>query len=451
MKLADPIPVRVEALPAVVRQGAGPDSPPERRLLLARAVIPLAPEDLVATLALLVSDRSEVVSSAARATLEALPWGVLASGVSGASDPGVLDCVARTLLGREGVPALVAQNRATDDETVVFLANRARGDVLEIVAANQMRQQRCPRIVEALYYNPETRMGTVSNVLENAVRMGLDLSHIPGYAEIVTSILGADAVRKVTPGGAAPEPPPEPPPEPAPEPEPARPPAGAEVPVPGAPIPGFDFGAPAGGSAPAFDPGADLARSIEQAMFEAGLSAAPPPGAEPGAMDDDSFFQILANSIDDSNSDLSDDEKKDGALWTKLGEMSIPQKVRLALLGNDFIRGMLIRDPRRIIYNSVLKSPKLNIKDIVGYAKNRSLNDDIIRQIATNRDWTKAYDVKHALVVNPKTPPALAMAFLRSLTPKDLKHVSQSRDCPGYICRQAKNIISTREQGGKPH
>jgi len=51
-----PIPVDVERLAEVARQGLAPDSPIERRLLLARAVIPLSPVELVGSLAALVSD-----------------------------------------------------------------------------------------------------------------------------------------------------------------------------------------------------------------------------------------------------------------------------------------------------------------------------------------------------------------------------------------------------------
>ena len=418
MKLPPPIPVNLEALPPPVRLGVSPDTPPERRLLFARAALPLPPEQLVAGLAVLCHDRAETVSSAARATLGAMPLGVLSAGVAAQTDPGVLDVLAREV-SREGLPEMVAQHQATADDTIVYLAARGRGQVLEMIAANQLRYQRCPAIVEALYYNPETRMGTVSTVLENAVRLGLDLSHIPGYEEMIASILGEAAVKPTSV-----EPPQEaPPPEPAPSPE--------------SPPPPLETGQP-------LDVAAEIGRSVDQAMFEAGLMEAPPAGA-----DDETFFQILASSLDDVAVEDFEDKKEKTPIWARLQELSVPQKVRLALLGNDFVRSLLIRDSRRIVYMSVLKSPRTSLKDVESYAKDRALPDEVIRTIAGNREWTKSYAVRQALIINPKCPPVTAMMFMRTLITKDLKHLAQSHEVPGYIARHAKQLLGSRE-GGKP-
>jgi hypothetical protein len=428
MVVSEPIAIDVGRLPEIVRQGISPDTPSERRLLLARAMVPLSPEDLVPALAVLATDRSEIVSTAARSTLDSMPWGVLEHGIKQAADPGVLDFMAREV-PRDGVTFLVATHSGTSDETIVHLASRSRGEVLEVIARNQMRQQRCPRIIEALYYNPETRMGTVSMVLESAVRLGIDLSHIPGYAEIVTSIFGADAVGRVT----------------------ASAPAGEAVPPPDL-VPPTDAAAsgsgvfPAGSGADGMD---DLAAELNRAMADAGLQAPGGEAPEGSGLDDDSFSTLLLAAMTTGEEIEKDEDlsKENPALWTKLNSLTVPQKVRLALLGNDFIRTMLIRDPRRVVYMSVMKSPKLTDRDIIGFSKNRALNDEIVRMIATNRDWTKIYQVKQALVANPKCPPVMAMQFLRALTIRDLKHISTSHDVPGYVARQAKQICQAREAG----
>ncbi len=139
---------------------------------------------------------------------------------------------------------------------------------------------------------------------------------------------------------------------------------------------------------------------------------------------------------------------KTAALWKKVAAMSISQKVRAALLGNTEVRMLLVRDTRRLVFMSVLKSPRLNEKEIIFYARSRNLNEEIIRSIAFSRDWTKNYAVRAALVSNPKCPPNQAATFLRTLTTRDIKHLSQSKDVPGFIARSAKNLLQQREQGG---
>jgi hypothetical protein len=412
----DLVPIDLAGLSPLVRDGTSRETPTERRLLLARAVFPLAPEDLLSTLAILTHDPSELVSQSARESLNGLPWGVLGGAIQSSRDPGVLDAAARELGGVEGVWDLILANPSTSDDTFGWVASRGRGPVLDQVAASQVRHQRCPRILEALYYNPETRMGTISDALENAVRLGIDLSHIPGYQEIVESLLGREAATRVGKAPAAP------------------------VPVPEAPVPPAD----------------DTAAALEKALADAGLGAgpgAPETGTDLGGLDDDSFYFMLqaATWEEGDDSEPTDEETRQNA-QAKISSMSVSQKVRMALMGNEFVRSVLIRDTRRVVYMSVLKSPRTSDKEVITWAQNRSLNDDIVRAICANRDWTKLYPVKLALVQNPKTPPTLSLQYLRSLTARDLKNVSGSRDVPGYVMRQAKSLVSAREQpGGKKH
>ncbi len=411
MVQVETVPVRRESLPPGLQQALDPSTPGERRLLLARAALPLGPSDLVAALACLLDDRSETVASAARKTLFELPMGILGAGISETAEPGVLDRLAREFLsGRSGharrddVVARILQNPAAADQTFAFVAARGSGPLLEQVAVAQVRLARYPKIIEALYFNPEARMGLVSGVLEFAVRTGIDLSHIPGYEEIVESIFG---------------------PQKKPAPEVPPPPAQPQVPVEGPPAP--------------------QAVAFEEALADVlGAEAA---GLEE-ALDDENFALLLqAASWEEGPEEEEGRDEDRRAAWAKVSKLSVPQKVRLALVGNTFVRSILIRDSRRVVYMAVLKSPSTSEKEIIAFAKDRALNEEIIRTIASNRDWTKLYAVRHALVQNPKCPPSVALNFLKTLNVKDIRHLSTSHDVPGYIARQAKQIIQAREMG----
>lgn len=408
MTRVDPVPIDVSKLPSTVRDATSPNTPPEKRLLLAKAVLPLGPAEIVAALALLVDDRSDTVRAAARKTLAEMPLSLLLAGVSEIEEPGVLDRVVREIIRdkadearAEKVTAKILENPATADETFAFVASVASGPLLEQVAVAQVRMMRYPRIIEALYFNPEARMGLVNTVLEFAVRNGIDLSHIPGYEEILESIFG-----------------PRKPAAPAPAPEPTQAPP-VEAPV-----------------STAFE------QALEQALEGSAVLEE--------AMDDESFALLLeAASWEEEVEDEEEFERKRQALWNRISRLSVPQKVRLALVGNSFVRSILIKDSRRVVYMAVLKSPSTSEREVISFAKDRSLNDEIIRTIATNREWTKLYAVRHALVENPKCPPILALQFLKTLNQRDLRHIATSHDVPGYIARQAKQLLQARETGAK--
>ena len=435
----DPVPIQVEDLPEAVRSMVSPDVPAERRLMLARAALPLPPEDLLTVLAWLARhDPVPEVTRTARNSVDALPWPVLSASIASHQHPGVLDYLARDHgANHEGVWSLVAGNRRTDDVTLVYIARNGRGPVLEQIAANQMRYQRCPEIVEALYYNPETRMGTVSTVMENAVRLGVDLSRIPGYQEIVASIFGEEEAKRILARGTE-----------APVASPQEPPG--EVSAVPEPLP------------PAVEIDAeDLARQAQDTAEGTGLDAllaealgTAPPGNEgeaaPGDIGDEDFYALLAAAAGSGAGEAEEKEdRRTEALWNLVAKLTVAQKVRMALIGDEAARALLIRDSRRMVFLSVLKSPRLTDREIANFSKNRALPEEVIRAIASNRDWTRLYPVKVGLVTNPKCPPVMAASFLRSLTNRDLKHIVQSRDVPGYILRQAKQLLDARETGGK--
>ena len=116
------------------------------------------------------------------------------------------------------------------------------------------------------------------------------------------------------------------------------------------------------------------------------------------------------------------------------------------MLGDINVRKMLIRDPKKTISMAVLKSPRLTDKEISDYAKNKALNEDIIRMIAKSREWTRNYATKLALLHNPKCPANMALSFLKMLRKKDVLAISRAKDVPAHVVRQAKAIIE--KQGG---
>jgi len=365
---------------------------------------------MLATLAFLSSDPADLVSSAARSTLQSMPVQLVIQGIRQSTSPGVLDVLARGVqTERPELLEDVIQNKATADETVAYIGFRSEGNVLDIIAKNQMRLKRYPKIVEAIYFNPNARMGLVLNLLEDAVRLDLDMTAIPGYDEIVASIKGASKATATVPPKAESV-------EPAP---------------PGDPD----------------EPGQ---------VFQADENEQPPPEwlageddeAAGAGIDDDTFSQVLASASSD-NPDESADGPMGRNLLAEIPKMSVPQKVRLALLGNEAARRALIRDTKRIVYMSVMKSPRLTDKEIVDFAKNKALNEEVIRMIATNREWTHNYAVKVALVEHPKCPSALAIGFLRLMQVKDIKAISRSHDVPGYMARAAKGILDAMEAGKK--
>jgi hypothetical protein len=180
---------------------------------------------------------------------------------------------------------------------------------------------------------------------------------------------------------------------------------------------------------------------------EADGEEAPLDGAEAEAAvlallgeDMEDIAKILAQETQD---DLQD-SKLEGNLYAAVQKMSVLQKVKLARAGGKEARALLVKDRNRIVAASVLGSPKLTETELIVFAQNRSIAEELLRVIAANRDWTKSYRIKLALVTNPKTPQPQAVHFIHHLQDRDLRALMKSKDVSTQVSAQARRILTKK-------
>lgn len=127
-----------------------------------------------------------------------------------------------------------------------------------------------------------------------------------------------------------------------------------------------------------------------------------------------------------------------------ISKMTIPMKIRLATLGNAFARAVLIRDPLKMVAVAAIKSPGVTDLEAAKYAANNSLTEDVIRYIASRRDWTRLYGIKKSLILNPKTPLTESAKLLVHMRDTDLRNIAKSRGVPAAVVAQTRRLIAQR-------
>jgi hypothetical protein len=140
----------------------------------------------------------------------------------------------------------------------------------------------------------------------------------------------------------------------------------------------------------------------------------------------------------------TEDDADEGNLYAAVQKMSVMQKIKLARVGGKEARSMLVKDRNRIVSSAVLASPKLTETEVITFAQNRSISDELLRIISNNREWTKNYQIKLALTMNPKTPIPQAIKFLNYLQDKDLRSLMKSRDVPNNVSTHARRILTKK-------
>lgn len=141
-------------------------------------------------------------------------------------------------------------------------------------------------------------------------------------------------------------------------------------------------------------------------------------------------------------------QDSDTVVGEKLAGLSFREKIRYALFGNRQIRSLLIRDTNREVSRMVLRSPKITESEIESISSMRGINDEILRDIGTSKEFTKSYNVVHNLIRNPKTPPVVSQRLIFRLRTHDLLRLSRDKGIPEIIRFHTMRLINQRQKKG---
>lgn len=132
------------------------------------------------------------------------------------------------------------------------------------------------------------------------------------------------------------------------------------------------------------------------------------------------------------------------SVLNRILKMGMKDRTKLAMKGDRESRNILIRDPNRIVAQAVVSNPRLTEQEAEMIAAMRSVNEDVLRMIAINRQWNRSYTIIHNLAKNPRTPIANVMNVLPRIQLKDLNSISKNKNVPEAVRRQAKRLYEAR-------
>jgi len=145
--------------------------------------------------------------------------------------------------------------------------------------------------------------------------------------------------------------------------------------------------------------------------------------------------------------ELTDDDRL--TLIQKVNRMNVVQKIKAALTGNLETRALLVRDSNKVISRAVAQSPKVSDTEAETYAAAKNVSEDVLRLLAGNRRFMKAYPVMKALVNNPRAPIDVTIPLVRRMNGRDLKELSQNHNIPDVIRNLAQKVIREKEEGSR--
>jgi len=495
-------------VPEALRKHIAAAAPKKGKLAVARGLLPAPAKALLAMQYVLMGDGDAEVARVAADAIVEMDEARLLPLIDRRTHPKILELVTYRRLGDRRLVEQIALLHQANDKTLCYLAEKGGERICEIIAGNQERLIVSPQLYHFLGRNPKCSKALLDRVkgfhrMYDIVLPELDeleADHARQKAE-AAELVAAAAEEEQARAPVAPSSPPLPATPPLPDAADGDPYATSEplewqqqepgelppdfvpgqVYLPAAPSedyvapPGLlnplaglladwgipdapDFVAPPDGppeaAAPAARPLIDTgALTVDGATELASVRANQEDGddvAGGASLADSEFTFDFREETTDFGAEFTDDEKEVDdeekiSINNKLSKMTVGQKIKLAYKGNKTVRELLVRDSNKLVGVAVVNSGRITAQEVMTIAMNRSINEDVVRALSSNKEYMRKYPVKVALVNNPKTPIPTAITMVNGLHIKDLKNLANNRNVSSAVFTFAGKLYKAKK------
>jgi hypothetical protein len=385
-------------------------APRPAQIAAARGILPLSQNDLLEILVALAQGPDAELSQTAQTTLAQQDKTEIGKAVkSGEIAPTILSFFAESDdLPRE-VQEIILMNPVTPTAAIAkFARNTKNGELLELISFNQQLLIQTPAIIEAIIANP-FRTAEAERRASETKREFFEKER--GAQQIANELRaqGKEAAAEFIEQAEFAE--------------------------------GVDFDE----------------KAFEEAILLADLIEVPD-----SEIDDSwlslAYIEELYEESDEQRQQIVDKiigeltyEDEDGvsnervSMINRILRMGMKDRVKLAMKGDREARNILIRDPNRIIAQAVVQNSRITDQEVEKIATMRSAPEEVLRLIATNRNWARNYTIMHNIARNPRAPIGNVMTILTRLQLKDLQAMSKNKNISDAVRRQALRLFSARK------
>jgi hypothetical protein len=125
----------------------------------------------------------------------------------------------------------------------------------------------------------------------------------------------------------------------------------------------------------------------------------------------------------------------DTQLLLRADKLTLGEKIATARRCSSALIKAFLFDPDPKVFASLLINQRVREDDLLVVANSSRATPEQLRMLGSDHKWSYRYAIRKALVLNPRTPRAVAAAQLRFLTLRDLRTILQRPDTSVYIRR----------------
>lgn len=136
--------------------------------------------------------------------------------------------------------------------------------------------------------------------------------------------------------------------------------------------------------------------------------------------------------------------RAEALLLDHMGDLRLGDRITLAKIATPPVLALLLDDGDRHVVEAGLINARLREEDLVGALGKDTVTRALIEGIAASSRWRDRYALRLAIVLQPRSPLAVALAQVTALLPRDLERVAADEALAPLVQLAARRVATGR-------
>jgi hypothetical protein len=127
-----------------------------------------------------------------------------------------------------------------------------------------------------------------------------------------------------------------------------------------------------------------------------------------------------------------------------MGDLRLGDRITLAKIATGPVLAQLLEDPDPRVVEAGLINGRLREEDLAGALRKDTVTRALIEGISASSRWRECYSLRLAIVLQPRSPLAVALGQVTALLPRDLERVAADEGLAPLVQLAARRVATGR-------
>lgn len=136
--------------------------------------------------------------------------------------------------------------------------------------------------------------------------------------------------------------------------------------------------------------------------------------------------------------------RAEALLLDHMSDLRLGDRITLAKIATPPVLARLLEDPDPRVVEAALINARLREEDLLGALRRDTVSPALIEGVAASSRWRERYALRLAIVLQARSPLAVALAQMTSLLPADLQRVAADETLAPLVQLAARRVATGR-------